>query len=78
MSEVDVSRIGAIIKVLKDTSHYHSSRFSDDDVALVLKLLKAWDTGMLFPGNNDFLLPNGFVCLSWQLCCSFILNQLIG
>ncbi|KAI5660997.1 hypothetical protein M9H77_20320 [Catharanthus roseus] len=49
MSEVDVSRIGAIIKVLKDTSHYHSSRFSDDDVALVLKLLKAWDTGMLFP-----------------------------
>lgn len=55
MSEAEVSRIGAIIKVLKDTSHYHSSKFSDDDVALVAKLLTAWEVGILFPGKNVVL-----------------------
>lgn len=55
MSEAETSRIGAIIKVLKDTSHYHSSNFSDDDVALVVKLLTTWEVGMLFPGKNAFL-----------------------
>ncbi|CAA0807585.1 transducin family protein / WD-40 repeat family protein [Striga hermonthica] len=37
MNEVDVSRLNAIVKILKDTSHYHSTTFSDVDVALLLK-----------------------------------------
>ena len=51
VNEVDISRVSAVIKVLKDTSHYHSSKFSDVDVTLVLKLLTTWSKEMLFPGN---------------------------
>ncbi|GER50394.1 transducin family protein / WD-40 repeat family protein [Striga asiatica] len=49
MNEVDVSRLNAIVKILKDTSHYHSTTFSDVDVALLLKLLNTWPVAMLFP-----------------------------
>ncbi|PIN02311.1 hypothetical protein CDL12_25172 [Handroanthus impetiginosus] len=49
LNESDISRFGAIVKVLKDTSHYHSSRFDDVDVELMLKLLKTWPVTMLFP-----------------------------
>ncbi|KAA8545939.1 hypothetical protein F0562_020610 [Nyssa sinensis] len=49
LAEPEFSRLGAIVKILKDTSHYHCSRFSDDDVALLLKLLKSWPPAMIFP-----------------------------
>ncbi|KAM5548993.1 hypothetical protein ABKV19_000424 [Rosa sericea] len=49
LNEVEVSRLGAIVKVLKDTSHYHSSKFAEGDIALLLRLLKSWPVAMLFP-----------------------------
>ncbi|OMO63433.1 hypothetical protein COLO4_32463 [Corchorus olitorius] len=49
MTELEVSRLGAIVKILKDTSHYHSSSFADVDISLLLKLLKSWPIAMIFP-----------------------------
>ncbi|CAK9140681.1 unnamed protein product [Ilex paraguariensis] len=49
LTEVEISRFGVIAKVLKDTSHYHSSRFSDSDIELLLKLLRLWPVAMMFP-----------------------------
>ncbi|KAK2978346.1 hypothetical protein RJ640_016448 [Escallonia rubra] len=49
LTEVDISRLFAIAKILKDTSHYHSSKFSDVDIALLVKLLKLWPLEMIFP-----------------------------
>lgn len=49
LSEDETSRLGAVAKVLKDTSHYHTSRFSDDDLRLLLKLLNSWPVSMMFP-----------------------------
>ncbi|KAF7840914.1 phospholipase A-2-activating protein [Senna tora] len=49
LTELDVSRLGAIVKILKDTSHYHSSKFADADIALLLKLLRSWPIAMIFP-----------------------------
>ncbi|THG16567.1 hypothetical protein TEA_028782 [Camellia sinensis var. sinensis] len=49
LTELEVSRLDAIVKILKDTSHYHSSRFSDVDIILLLKLLKSWPLAMMFP-----------------------------
>jgi hypothetical protein len=51
LSELEISRLGAVIKILKDTSHYHTSRFADADIALLLKLLKSWPLAMIFPGQ---------------------------
>ncbi|KAJ9135556.1 hypothetical protein P3X46_032726 [Hevea brasiliensis] len=49
LSELDISRLGAIVKILKDTSHYHTSKFADVEIALLLKLMKSWPVAMLFP-----------------------------
>ncbi|GMJ06806.1 hypothetical protein like AT3G18860 [Hibiscus trionum] len=49
LTEAEISRLGAIVKILKDTSHYHSSTFADVDIALLLKLLKSWPLAMIFP-----------------------------
>nr|XP_043627737.1 phospholipase A-2-activating protein [Erigeron canadensis] len=49
LSEAETSRLGAIAKILKDTSHYHTSKFSDADISVLLKLLKAWPASMMFP-----------------------------
>ncbi|KAL6522636.1 hypothetical protein OROMI_031594 [Orobanche minor] len=49
LNEDDLARLSAIVKTLKDTSHYHNSTFSDVDVVLLLKLLCAWPVAMLFP-----------------------------
>ncbi|KAK3023019.1 hypothetical protein RJ639_045013 [Escallonia herrerae] len=49
LTEVDISRLVAIAKILKDTSHYHSSKFSDVDIALLVKLLTLWPLEMIFP-----------------------------
>ena len=49
LTELNVSRLGAIVKILKDTSHYHSSKFADSDIALLLNLLRSWPIAMIFP-----------------------------
>ncbi|XP_021282644.1 phospholipase A-2-activating protein [Herrania umbratica] len=49
LTELEISRLSAIIKILKDTSHYHSSSFADVDIVLLLKLLKSWPLAMIFP-----------------------------
>ncbi|KAJ6739031.1 PHOSPHOLIPASE A2-ACTIVATING PROTEIN [Salix koriyanagi] len=49
LSELEISRLSAVIKILKDTSHYHTSKFADADIALLLKLLKSWPLAMIFP-----------------------------
>ncbi|QCD88520.1 phospholipase A-2-activating protein [Vigna unguiculata] len=49
LTELNVSRLGAIVKILKDTSHYHSSKFADSDIDLLLNLLRSWPTAMIFP-----------------------------
>ncbi|KAH9656514.1 phospholipase a2-activating protein [Citrus sinensis] len=49
MSELETSRVAAVVKILKDTSHYHCSSFADVDISLLLKLLKAWPPAMIFP-----------------------------
>ncbi|GFQ03817.1 phospholipase a-2-activating protein [Phtheirospermum japonicum] len=49
LNEGDVSRLSVIVKILKDTSHYHTSTFSDVDVALLLNTLNTWPVAMLFP-----------------------------
>ncbi|KAM1006343.1 hypothetical protein ACFX14_003179 [Malus domestica] len=49
LNEVEISRLGAIVKILKDTSHYHSSKFAEVDIALLVRLLKSWPVAMLFP-----------------------------
>ena len=54
LPEIEVSRLGALVKILKDTSHYHSTKFTDADVALLLNLLRSWPCELLFPGKCDF------------------------
>ncbi|GAV67108.1 WD40 domain-containing protein/PUL domain-containing protein/PFU domain-containing protein [Cephalotus follicularis] len=49
LTELELSRLGAILKNLKDTSHYHCTSFADTDVDLLLKLLKSWPVAMIFP-----------------------------
>ncbi|XP_031259128.1 phospholipase A-2-activating protein-like, partial [Pistacia vera] len=49
LTELEISRLVAIVKILKDTSHYHSSSFADVDISLLLKLLKTWPVEMIFP-----------------------------
>ncbi|KAK6241231.1 hypothetical protein QUC31_015103 [Theobroma cacao] len=49
LTELEIARLSAIIKILKDTSHYHSSSFADVDIVLLLKLLKSWPLAMIFP-----------------------------
>ncbi|OVA18644.1 WD40 repeat [Macleaya cordata] len=49
LTEIEMSRIAAVLKILRDTSHYHSSTFADVDIALMLKLLKSWPDAMVFP-----------------------------
>lgn len=56
LTELEVSRLDAVVKVLKDTSHYHSSKFADVDITMLLRLLKSWPLSMLFPGLNAELL----------------------
>ncbi|XP_011037580.1 PREDICTED: phospholipase A-2-activating protein-like [Populus euphratica] len=49
LSVLEISRLSAVVKILKDTSHYHTSKFADADIALLLKLLKSWPLAMIFP-----------------------------
>uniref|UniRef100_A0A0E0Q3K2 Phospholipase A-2-activating protein n=1 Tax=Oryza rufipogon TaxID=4529 RepID=A0A0E0Q3K2_ORYRU len=54
LSEIELSRLAAIAKVLKETSFYHTSKLADADMTLLLKMLKSWPTQMMFP-VIDFL-----------------------
>ncbi|GAB4853932.1 hypothetical protein Ancab_018141 [Ancistrocladus abbreviatus] len=49
ITELEISRLGAVVQVLKDTSHYHSTSFADADIDLLLKLLNFWPAAMIFP-----------------------------
>ena len=56
LSELEISRLGSLVKVLKDTSHYHSTKLADTDIAVLLRLLKSWPDAMIFPGWNARLM----------------------
>ncbi|CAM8997567.1 unnamed protein product [Rhodiola kirilowii] len=49
LTEPDTARLNGIIKTLKDTSHYHSTKIADADITLLIKLLKSWPAAMVFP-----------------------------
>ncbi|KAL5987130.1 hypothetical protein ACLOJK_041126 [Asimina triloba] len=49
LTEPEMSRLTAITKILKDTSHYHCTRFADVDIALLVKLLNRLFSGI----DND-------------------------
>ncbi|XP_042494944.1 phospholipase A-2-activating protein [Macadamia integrifolia] len=49
ITELELSRLTSVVKILKDTSHYHCSKFADADIALLLKLLKSWPVALMFP-----------------------------
>lgn len=53
LTEVEISRVGAMVKILKDTSHYHATSFADMDISLLLKVLQAWPPAMMFPGRSS-------------------------
>uniref|UniRef100_A0A0A9CL76 PUL domain-containing protein n=1 Tax=Arundo donax TaxID=35708 RepID=A0A0A9CL76_ARUDO len=55
LSETELSRLVAIVKVLKDTSFYHTSKLADADMALLLKILKSWPPQMIFPGISSLI-----------------------
>lgn len=67
LTEVETSRLGAVVKILKDTSHYHSSSFAEVDIDLLLKLLNSWPLSMVFPAIDILrmivLHPDGAVKL---------------
>jgi hypothetical protein len=54
-----MSRLPAIVKVLKETSFYHTSKLADADMALLVKMLKSWPSKMMFPGLYCTLLGGG-------------------
>ncbi|KAG5149464.1 hypothetical protein JHK82_016345 [Glycine max] len=45
--QINVSRLGAIVIILKDTSHYHSSKFADPDITLS-------ESASFMANRNDF------------------------
>ncbi|XVF44937.1 hypothetical protein PTKIN_Ptkin02bG0163200 [Pterospermum kingtungense] len=81
LMESEMSRLSAIVKILKDTSHYHSSRFSDVDIALLLKLLKSWPLSMIFPVIDILrmivLHPEGAIILLRHVEVNDVLMEMI-
>ncbi|KAI4318370.1 hypothetical protein MLD38_032085 [Melastoma candidum] len=49
MSNVETARLEALVKTLKDTSHYHSNTIVDVDITLLLHLLESWPDETIFP-----------------------------
>ncbi|XP_021896660.1 phospholipase A-2-activating protein [Carica papaya] len=49
LTELEMSRVSAVVQILKDTSHYHCTSFADVDIALLLKLLNTWPHTTIFP-----------------------------
>ncbi|KAG7022424.1 Phospholipase A-2-activating protein [Cucurbita argyrosperma subsp. argyrosperma] len=81
LPEIEVSRLGTLVKILKDTSHYHSTKFTDADVALLLNLLRSWPCELLFPVIDTLrmtvLHPDGAIMLLKLVDSDDILLQLI-
>ncbi|KAJ4964172.1 hypothetical protein NE237_024111 [Protea cynaroides] len=71
LTELELSRLTSVVKILKDTSHYHCSKFADADIALLLKLLKSWPAALMFPVIDilrmTILHPDGSNLLFMQL-----------
>lgn len=69
-----MSRLLAIVKVLKETSFYHTSKLADADMALLVKILKSWPPQMLFPGISSLdleivsIIVIGYITLLNCLC----------
>lgn len=49
LTQLDIARLEVVVKILKDTSRYHSSNFADVDIDLLLKLLNSWPISKIFP-----------------------------
>ncbi|KAK8918831.1 hypothetical protein KSP39_PZI021290 [Platanthera zijinensis] len=54
LSELELSRLSAIVNILKDTAHYHSSTFAYVDFIVLLKILRTWPISMIFPVIDIF------------------------
>lgn len=76
LTEIDASRLSAIAKILKDTSHYHISTFSDVDIALLVKLIKSWPVSMLFPGDHSQFLNSVVVRLFYLYFTALVYDSL--
>ncbi|BBH09450.1 transducin family protein / WD-40 repeat family protein [Prunus dulcis] len=63
LNEVEVSRLVAIVKILKDTSHYHSSKFAEVDIAMLLRLLKSGQLQFIDTLRMIVLHPDGATVL---------------
>lgn len=50
LSDVELSRLRAVMSTLKDVSDYTTSSITDDDILPLKKLLALWPASMLFPG----------------------------
>ncbi|KAM0033611.1 hypothetical protein Hdeb2414_s0016g00488111 [Helianthus debilis subsp. tardiflorus] len=60
ISFAETTRLGAIAKILKDSSCCHGSRFSGKDINLLLKFLKSW------PFNLCLIRPVSVEELCWE------------
>ncbi|ERN17592.1 phospholipase A-2-activating protein isoform X2 [Amborella trichopoda] len=49
LTELELSKLTSIVAVLKDTSRYHTTTFTDAELRLLVKLLALWPIPMLFP-----------------------------
>lgn len=49
LNDAESMRLNAIVAILKDTSHYHTSAFADTDMNIIIKMLTSWPVQMLFP-----------------------------
>lgn len=49
LNDAELARLNAIVTILKDTSHYHTSSFADTDMNIFIKLLTLWPVQILFP-----------------------------
>lgn len=76
LTEIDASRLSAIAKILKDTSHYHISTFSDVDIALLVKLINSWPVSMLFPGDHSQFLNSVVVRLFYLYFTALVYDSL--
>ncbi|PKA57051.1 Dynein assembly factor with WDR repeat domains 1 [Apostasia shenzhenica] len=71
LTELELSSLLVIIKILQDTMHYHNSTFADIDFFVLLKILKSWPISMIFPGIDILrmivLHPDGSIQLLKQI-----------
>jgi phospholipase A-2-activating protein len=66
-----MSRLPAIVKVLKETSFYHTSKLADADMALLVKILKSWPPQMMFPGIYPLWITRLYILFGSQDVLAF-------